>query len=187
MRLIIVALQSEAEPLIDYFRLEKEKIGSFTLWKNGEITLLVSGMGPVNAAIAVTFALGRYPQCGSILNFGLCASSDTAYTIGAIFAVRKIVDTSADTVYHLHTPSQLPAASLHTFTRPQKRRRPGIKLADMEASGFYQAAKKFLPREKIAVVKVVSDYMEDRIPAREEVRQLLQRHVPLLEQVMRDQ
>ena len=186
MKLIVVALQSEAEPIIAHFGLNAEMRSPFKLWRNEDVILVVSGVGSIASVIATTSALSSYREISEAINIGICASSDPTRPVGKLFAVHKIVDDTTNRVYHLQRDPELPTAPLHTFAQPQKRKKPKVVLADMEASGFYEAARKFLPKEQIVVLKVVSDHMEDRIPSREEVWRLMDGAIPALERIVSD-
>ena len=59
----VVATNSEARPLIDLFKLKKIKSLKQTfIYSNHEISLTISGIGKVNAAIGVTQTYYYYNQ-----------------------------------------------------------------------------------------------------------------------------
>ncbi len=185
MTLFIVALKTEALPLIEDFKLQKTESKFFTSYQNDDFVLIISGIGAIAASIAVSYACMRF-KIGKIINFGIAASSDPAYKIGEIYIIDKIVDVCTHKVYHLPTMRSVAQAQIHTFPIPQGKKLSKVKLADMEASGFYEASVKFLPKEKILILKVVSDYMQERIPDPQQIRALVQRHLPLLRQLAQD-
>ena len=69
----IVALQAEARPLIDKFKLQKStKFKTFRIFHNTKHRLIVSGIGQVQAAAATGFLLGLLKdKAEALLNVGL--------------------------------------------------------------------------------------------------------------------
>ena len=185
MTLFIVALQREALPLIGYFGLQKNETTPFILYRNDSIVLIISGMGTTASAVATAYGLLHFTPT-RIINFGLAGTSDSRYIPGELYAIDKLIDTCSDKVYHLHTPADFAATSLHTFPHPQTKKVPKVKLVDMEASGFYEAAVKFLSKKQILIIKIISDKMEKRVPEEREIKTLMQRHLPLLQRYIGD-
>ena len=58
----VVATNSEARPLIDLFRLKKKQLKQTFIYANQKISLTISGIGKINAAIGVTETYFHYNQ-----------------------------------------------------------------------------------------------------------------------------
>ena len=50
MQYIITALKSEAKPIIDFYGLEFSGLSNFPLYKNENLTLLITGVGRENVS-----------------------------------------------------------------------------------------------------------------------------------------
>jgi len=72
MNLIVTALCSEAEPIIEYFRLKKNTASNkFDIFENDRIALVVSGIGKIKSAIATTILSSTYSSPDvTFFNFG---------------------------------------------------------------------------------------------------------------------
>ena len=89
----IVATTSEARPLIDFFKLKKKKsISNFIFFDNDEISLTISGIGKINAAMSVTHTYYEFNKIKNNVwvNFGI--AGHISHSIGKIFLINKIVD-----------------------------------------------------------------------------------------------
>ncbi len=186
MKLFIVALLHEAQILIDTFSLRCIEKSPYSVYQNASITVVISGVGTIHAAGATAFALSRYANTDKIINYGTCAAHpDMTEAYGKLYLIEKIIDHCTHRVYHLPSRNlSLPSATLYTFAQPldnPKNRK--VALADMEGSAFYQTAIRFVPKEHVIVLKVVTDWMEEKIPLREELTHIQQQHIPLLAQL----
>ena len=188
MTLFIIALQAEAKPLIDLYSLKSETDAPYPTYHDSEISVIISGIGMLNASAATAYALSRFSPA-TVINYGTCAAANDRHAIGTLWQIDKLVDTCSDRVYHLvKRVSLAPHASLHTLPRPTStNKKTKITLADMEAAGFYTAACHFLKRDQIVILKVVSDYMEEKILSQEEHNALQQKHLPLLQRLIKNQ
>ena len=65
---IVVAYFKEAKPLIDCFNLKKTN-DKFSIYENGQISLIISNQGKINSAIATTYLLSTR-KISHIINFG---------------------------------------------------------------------------------------------------------------------
>lgn len=158
MLFLITALSCEAEPLIDYFDLQKkESPHSFPLYQSESIHLIVSGVGRHNTAAAVGYLSGLFPISNHAwLNVGIAGHRD--YEIGQGFFIHKCIDASSQTKYFpvfIKTTSSK-STSLITVDKPEKTF-SSEHLYDMEASAFFAACSRFSTLELIHSFKVVSD------------------------------
>jgi hypothetical protein len=161
---IVTALMCEARPLIDALKLKRIHSHSpFTIFSNGEIFLIISGIGKINAAAATTFlhAMTQLPSHAFYINLGI-AGSDRP--VGELVAAHKITDAQSQHVWYpninLHKFKH--TANLVTVDQPRQDYSNNT-LIDMEASGFFPIAAKFAGHDQVQVLKVVSDNHENPI------------------------
>ena len=132
--------------------------------------ILASGVGKVQQAAAVGAALAQRAQAGDsrpirAINLGLSATRDREISLGSAFQVAKVTDAATRRSYYpdLLADLELPLAEVCTVDQPVSPSEvtPSNSLPllfDMEASGYWQAAQRFLPSDSIYSLKVVSDY-----------------------------
>ena len=168
MTLITTATPSEAKPLITFFELKPLKPSLFKMYGNDQITLLIGGVGTLKMAIATTYALQIFDpkNIRHIFNIGICGGVDETLPLGTLFLINKITDpyTGKSLYPDILLTHPLREASISSFATPiAKSQREGIAttLVDMEATGFFQAAQKFLPLHYITLLKIVSDHLLD--------------------------
>ncbi len=153
---IVIAIFSEAEALIEHFKLQKIQTKPFLIFGNDDITLVISGMGKVESAIATTY-ICKDKKINKIVNIGICGTNDKNKKIGSIHRIKSIVDVSTDKKYMISTDGEV----LYCFDKIIKSSK-NIKnniLIDMESVGFYKAAINFTKKENISIYKIVSDHL----------------------------
>ncbi len=177
MTLFIAALKCEANALIELFDLKKIENPHFRIYKNGKTVLIISGIGNINATIAVTYALVNF-KITKAINIGICGSFDKNIKKGEIFEINKLIDYHANKVYHIPQKAGFTKVkTLYSFSSAQNQSTALLNsLADMESIGFYLGAKKFLEIGNITILKVVSDHISDKILECEEVTKLIKKH-----------
>ena len=162
MIFLITALQSEARPLVDFFHLGGSDASSpFRTYRNGELTLVVSGVGRIASAAATAYAFARAgePRNRPWLNVGIAGHPSAE--VGSCWLANKIFDPSNGRAWYpsLVFDSRLPTAEVVTVDRPESRFEREA-LYDMEAAAFFAIASRFAPVELVQVLKVVSDNRE---------------------------
>lgn len=180
---IVTALHAEARPLIDYFNLKKDLASAkFEIFSNDDIALIVSGIGKIKSAVATTYFFSQIdPACA--VNFGICGTPKTHYTIGDLIVINKIIDFAGRREFFpdMIVKHGLIEDQVTTFDTPVTMDMAvelNLNLVDMEASGFFQSASVFLAPDKIATLKIVSDYLELDHITREFVAELVQKKLP---------
>lgn len=156
MLFIIVALPCEAKPLIELFKLKFIPDRVFPVYANSSIQLIVSGVGKINAALAVGY-LGTKSKEGDIwINIGVAGHSSLGIGKG-VFA-HKVIDGSTQKAYYPTFLSLKNKAThiIYTVDHPEKEFFRDC-FYDMEASGFIEAALKFSSSNFVHCYKVVSD------------------------------
>jgi len=161
------ALYMEASPFIKAY--ECTKNAAFThmqVFTSEEAVIVITGTGPVQAAISLTEVLTALPpsETDIFANVGTCGCPDQSAEIGETYIINKITaDAEARDYYpdllYLHS---FPEASLttvsHLQTEPTEHSRM---LYDMEAAGLFQAALRFFSTDRMFFFKTVSDFGEN--------------------------
>ena len=159
--IVAVALDCEARPLIDYYKLKRDHdVTAFKIYSccNSEIILVVTGVGKVNSAAAMGFIF-HYAGAGShftFINVGI-AGGDRA--MGDCYLIDKISDHATGNCFFLHMVSDLaclPTINLISYDQPQQLYSDQY-LMDMEASGWVQTLLHMVNIEQIQLIKIVSD------------------------------
>ncbi len=177
MTYIVTALQSEAQPIIDFLNLSKKDTQKFHIFINDNFTLIISGMGKINSAIATTHL--NLNSDDQIINIGICGATD--HNVSTLFQIKKIIDKSSNKVIHLQNKIHLNPATITCCDTPQNDpKKFKNTLIDMESFGFYQAANKFVKKENISIYKIVSDKISDTILSPKEVHNLIYPHLKSL-------
>ena len=165
---ITAALYCEAMPFIRQLGLKKVTAETkYQLFTNEQFLLMVTGSGPVAAAGAVSRLFTQYPLSDSdlLINFGICASSDSGVRYGTLFYCNRINDAAAGRTYYPDMLWKHPftEGTVTTFGSPVKYDglpRDGS-LADMEAAAVYQIGSLYLHPHQMAFFKAVSDHGAD--------------------------
>ncbi|MCB1713750.1 MAG: hypothetical protein KDK05_01305, partial [Candidatus Competibacteraceae bacterium] len=161
MQLIVTALDSEARPLLDQYRLRASaNSGPFRLYGNDNILLIVSGIGRVNAAAASAYlAALAGPGVHSWLNIGIGGQRD--YVLGSAWLASCIQLPNARQNWYppLIFTLPCPAATVCTVDQPQLDY-PSEHIYEMEAAGFYPTATRFSSGELVQCLKIISDNAE---------------------------
>lgn len=156
---LVVAHSAEARPLCELLGLKTTgNTLPFPVYRNASgMSLIVSGMGKLAAATATSFLAGvqaQSPKC-AWLNIGIAGHQSAA--VGCGLLANKITDAATgQCFYPPPVIANQPSAALVTVDHPEQNY-PDAVLYDMEASGFYASASKFMSSELVQVFKIVSD------------------------------
>lgn len=174
-----IALYPEAQPFIRQLNLKKcAEETHVQMFENTDTSLILTGVGEVQAAAAVAYLFAlRPPQPQDLLiNIGICGSAQK--TQGACFLCNKIVEQMTRRTFYpdiiLRHPFE--EATLVTCPAPIKNGALETALVDMEAAGIYQAGQMFLHPHQMVFLKVVSDAANGSQPSKKQVEQLVQRY-----------
>lgn len=179
---IITALDAEARALVDYYHLKRDTSLPYTLYTNGQMVLLVSGMGKTNALMAVSALLGwRIPEYTDILiNIGICGAPEV-YRIGEALLIHQIRD--GDRRYYpdiLYT-HPLRECSLSCVDEAQSAVHDSP--VDMESSAIFQASSRFFKLHQMAFIKIVSDHFAPETVTKEGVIKFVRSNITHLDEV----
>ncbi|HRW58320.1 MAG TPA: hypothetical protein P5048_01730 [Chlamydiales bacterium] len=188
MIIITTALYEEAKPIILAYNLKKKcEKTPFEIFTSNNIVLVITGVGKLAAATATGYILTIYPKPQGIINIGIAGHKESP--IGTIFTVDKIIDEASSKSYYpsfVYTPS---CEGLSLMTKDFIcKNYPQNTLVDMEASGFFVAASKFISIDYIAILKVVSDNQSNNVEheKKQKISYLIKPHLSHIDHLMKE-
>jgi len=168
--LIHTALLCEAQPIIQYLKLLKNKDVP-NMYENETHILMVSGIGKTATLKALTPIFNNYPVKKAI-NIGIAGCKDNTLAIGTLCCTTHALNNIVFTTLSTHESAIDNNEALTTV------------LVDMEAQYFFDVCKSFVPHESIYCLKVVSDYLSTTIPTKEFVSGLIQKNMALIKEIV---
>lgn len=160
---IFSAFYAEAKNIIDHYGLKKEKSHEtvrFDVFVNESIRLVITGVGEINAAAAVSNIGGAYgiSPDDEILNVGCGAGFSSDICMGSIFLGNKLTEQMTGRTFY---PDMLMNANFReceivTVARVLNEGCDSV-VYDMEAAAVYQAAAFFVGPHRMHFIKLVSD------------------------------
>ena len=171
MLYIVTALYIEAKPLISLFNLKKDNTYTkFQVFSNENIKLIISGTGKIKSATALTYLISNkdIKENEYIINIGFIASLNNNSQLGDIVYISKIQNAYSDTTFYpeIIYKHNFLEGSLTTFDKIIEKKIKNIEYIDMEAYGFFQTASIFFKKDKIFLLKIVSDILKENIEDR---------------------
>jgi len=166
MTYIVTALKPEAQAFVDYYKLKKSKLASYTLFENSDIKLIISGMGVENARLATQTLINHYDITDDdrYINAGVCAASHK-YKITTLIECGGIIYKELSYVFDTSKPM------ITCVDKPLDKE--CCELVDMESFGFYDAVIHNPAIKKFHILKVVSDHFEPKNVTKELAKSLL--------------
>lgn len=191
MLFLATALYCEAQPLIETFRLKKRLLSNrFQVYENEQITLIITGVGMISAAIATTYLLSTngVQEGDRFFNIGICGTSHQGISFGQAFLCHKIIHHDTGYTYYpdILIPHDLQEGTLESFSRPvtfDMQNEVKGDLVDMEGFGCFAAASVFLPPHQLYVVKIVSDLLNNRVSP-ETATKLVAEQMPAIKRLL---
>jgi len=179
---ISVSMYVEAKPIIDYYNLKKDVDERFyQIFKSDNMRLIITGVGKVNCAAATSYLLAKTPPNDGdiVVNIGICGAKD-GFQIGTPHLINKIKDASTGKDYYTDVllKHDFKECSIETFDKPILS--PELleeDLCDMESSGFYISASKYIEQHRIFLIKVVSDRVGIDTVSKEDVLEFIQGNI----------
>ena len=160
---IFSAFYAEAKNIIDHYGLKKEKSPEtvrFDVFANDSIRLVITGVGEINAAAAVSNIGGAYgiSPDDEILNVGCGAGFGNETCLGSIFLGNKLTEQMTGRTFYpdMLMKTNLMECEIVTVTRVLNEGRDSA-VYDMEAAAVYQAAAFFVGPHRMHFIKLVSD------------------------------
>lgn len=160
---IFSAFYAEAKNIIDHYGLKKEKSPEtvrFDVFANDSIRLVITGVGEINAAAAVSNIGGAYgiSPDDEILNVGCGAGFSNETCLGSIFLGNKLTEQMTGRTFYpdMLMKTNLMECEIVTVTRVLNEGCDSV-VYDMEAAAVYQAAAFFVGPHRMHFIKLVSD------------------------------
>lgn len=156
---LVLALPAEARPLIEHFGLRR-RTGktAFPVYDNGDMSLIVSGVGKRNAAAAATYlhAASGAPRDSAWLNVGIAGSRMRA--LGEGMLAHSIKDAATKSCWYPPLVFEPPCetTAVLTLDRPASSYADACSV-DMEAAGVHATACRFSTAELVHCFKIISD------------------------------
>ncbi len=137
----------------------------FPVFRDERCALVVTGSGAPSAAAATGWALGYFSKAEQAVNIGFAGGASKKVSLYQWYRINAIRDQSTGRLLipDLLLDFKLPHAALLTIGKPVETAPCRTDLVDMEGSGFFEAARHFLPPDKIAVLKWMSDTLSTRL------------------------
>jgi len=184
----VVALSSEAQPIIQHYKLKRvHKISAFEVYKNHNIQLIISGIGKYNVATATAYLAGLNQDLPIQVWLNAGIAGGQAANLGNTVLINAIKDEESGRNFY---PSicfdiALPQVGIVTVNRPEEAYNSEF-LYDMEAAGFFFAASRFSPSELVHCLKIVSDNKSQGIEhiTKESTSKLVESVLPYLDNVI---
>ncbi len=168
MTLIHTALQSEAQSIIEFYKLKLVNKNP-KIYKNDNIIVVISGIGQDKAIEVLNIIFNQY-NITKAINIGIAGCSSKNIKIGELFCTNHKLE-NINTL-NLETVNK-PQLSTNNYNIPT--------LFDMEGDYFKQFCLDKIDNKDIYIFKVVSDYLDDSIPSKEFVKQLIKKNIKSLE------
>ena len=165
MTYIVTALKPEAQAFVDFYKLKKSKLGDYTTFTDKNITLIISGLGVINARLATQTLINNFDITDDdiYLNIGICGAS-TEYEIGQLLEIGSISD--EDISYNFKNKKKI--ACLNSEANDNS-----YNIVDMESYGFYDAVIHSPAIKNFYIFKVVSDHFEPHKVTKDATKSLI--------------
>ncbi|MBE0068663.1 nucleoside phosphorylase [Thermoanaerobacterium thermosaccharolyticum] len=179
---ISVSMYVEAKPIIDYYNLKKDVDERFyQIFKSDNMRLIITGVGKVNCAAATSHLLAKIPPGDGdiVVNIGVCGAKD-GFVVGTPYLINKIKDASTGRDYYTDVllKHDFKECSIETFDKPLFNQDfLEEDLCDMESSGFYVSASKYVEQHRIFLIKVVSDRVGIDTVSKDDVLKFIQNNI----------
>ena len=154
----MVALASEARPLIEHYRLSSLRHAcGFRIYAADSVRLVVTGMGKVNAAAGTAYLAGFDPHLDQAwLNIGI--AGHRSLNVGTATFALKVTDQATGRNWYPPQAVDMPGMGAHvtTYDTPMVSY-PAEFVCEMEASAYYSVATRFSSGEVVQCYKIISD------------------------------
>ena len=162
---IISALRAEAEPLVDYYKLEQDLSYDYPVYKGDDIRIICTGVGRKNIRrVLINFysKLSKNPNY-QFINIGIAGAKKGVFKVGQALIIDSVSDDKSDSIYHLNNvfESQILTQNITTVSEPVTN--GGNKyctLVDMEAHEICTVVDSNDDLENLFIIKIISDFMD---------------------------
>jgi nucleoside phosphorylase len=135
--------------------------------------------------------LGSLYNISKVINIGIAGSNDKSLEIGKLFIANKIYDFCSNSIYYLQPKitTALPFATILSSQEPVTKlpKNSKAKLVDMESYGICKASTKFLTKDNIIILKVVSDYLDNTILSKISIKNIMSQYTDTFIKIIKEQ
>lgn len=162
---IVTALKPEAQAFVDFYKLKKSKLGDYTAFIDKNITLIISGLGVLNARLATQTLINNFDITDDdiYLNIGICGAS-REHEIGQLLEIGSI--TYEDINHPFKDKEEIVCLDSEASDS-------SYDIVDMESYGFYDAVIHSPAIKNFYIFKVVSDHFEPHVVTRDKTKSLI--------------
>ena len=156
---LVVALPAEGRPLIERYRLsDKTTRGTFRVYRNAVMSLIISGPGKIASAAATALLAGGDTSGAQTAWLNIGIAGHATHCTGQSLLAHRITDHATGKSWYPPQLFDLPTttSSLVTVDVPENNYQQDVAY-DMEASGYHAVASRFSSSELVQCFKVVSD------------------------------
>jgi len=183
MTYFVIALEAEARPLIEHFKLKRTSILPFPVYLGEDMILLVTGQGKENAMMGTSSLCGyRRPDPDDILiNIGICGAPKH-YPLGELLIIHQICDahrTYYPDILYAHTFYETSVLCVNQAIESVQNQP-----VDMESAGIFLAASRFFKLHQMAFAKIVSDHFEPLSVTKENVIELIKHNISKIDTLL---
>ena len=165
LQCIISALRAEAEPLVDYYKLEQDLSYDYPVYKGEDIRIICTGVGRKNIRrVLINFysKLSKEPNY-QIINIGIAGAIKGVCKVGQCFIIDSISDDKSDSIYQLNNvfESQILTQNITTVSEPVSNGGNKYRsLVDMEAHEICTVVGSYDDLKNLFIIKIISDFMD---------------------------
>ena len=165
LQCIISALRAEAEPLVNFYKLEQDLSYDYPLYKGEDIRIICTGVGRNNirrVLINYYSKLSKEPNY-QFINIGIAGAKKGVCKVGQCFIIDSISDDKSDSIYQLHNvfESQILTQNITTVSEPVSNGgNKYLSLVDMEAHEICTVVDSYDDLENLFIIKIISDFMD---------------------------
>jgi len=164
MQCILSALKVESEPLIDHYRLSRDHSFSFPFFIRDDLCLIGVGVGKHNIKNRILSFISKFrSETIQFINIGIAGGNRETSEKGQIYLINQIIDNETGRSFYpdILIKHDLPEHSITTTERViLDGGRDYRNLVDMESSEIFDVCSKNTSIHKIAILKIVSDYLD---------------------------
>ena len=165
LQCIISALRVEAEPLVNFYKLEQDLSYDYPLYKGEDIRIICTGVGRKNIRrVLINFysKLSKEPNY-QFINIGIAGAKKGVCKVGQCFIIDSISDDKSDSIYQLNNvfETQILTQNITTVSEPISNSGNKYRsLVDMEAHEICTVVDSYDDLENLFIIKIISDFMD---------------------------
>lgn len=149
---------TEAQPIINFFNLEKLENPQNNIYSNNEILLIVSGISKEKILDSLNYIFNNY-DISKAFDLSIASCSDGSIALGTLFCTNRFIN-------------GVNFANITTVEEPlETDEELETLLVDKQASFFKDTCKENI--KDFYILKIVSDYFDEKLPLEEEIFKLI--------------